>query len=75
MGDESGEASLRIPGATLAEIERVAILRTLAAVGGSTSRAASVLGVSTRKIQYRLRAYREHGPRRVEPPPSLDRSG
>ena len=50
---------LAIPGATLAEIERFAILRTLESVGGSTSRAARMLGISTRKIQYRLREYRE----------------
>jgi DNA-binding NtrC family response regulator len=50
-----------IPGARMAEIERIAILRTLEAVGGSTSRAARMLGISTRKIQYRLREYREGG--------------
>jgi two-component system response regulator HydG len=48
-----------IPGATLAELEKYAILTTLAAYGGSTSRAARVLGISPRKIQYRLREYRE----------------
>jgi two-component system NtrC family response regulator/two-component system response regulator HydG len=46
-----------VPGATLYDIERYAILRTLEAVGGSTSRAAAVLGVSARKIQYRLKEY------------------
>jgi two-component system NtrC family response regulator/two-component system response regulator HydG len=46
-----------IPGASLAEIEREAILRTLEMVGGSTSRAAEVLGISVRKIQYRLKEY------------------
>ena len=50
-----------IPGARMAEIERIAILRTLEAVGGSTSRAARMLGISTRKIQYRLREYRADG--------------
>ena len=50
-----------IPGARMAEIERIAILRTLEAVGGSTSRAARMLGISTRKIQYRLREYRAEG--------------
>jgi DNA-binding NtrC family response regulator len=50
-----------IPGSTLAEIERVAILRTLEAVGGSTSRAAAMLGISPRKIQYRMREYRQAG--------------
>jgi DNA-binding NtrC family response regulator len=55
------DLEVAIPGSTLAEIERVAILRTLAAVQGSTSRAAAMLGISTRKIQYRMREYREDG--------------
>ena len=46
-----------IPGAKLAEIERYAILKTLEMTGGSTSRAAEVLGLSTRTIQYRLHEY------------------
>ena len=46
-----------IPGASFAEIEREAILRTLEMVGGSTLRAAEVLGISIRKIQYRLKEY------------------
>ncbi len=55
--EESGASAL-IPGATLFEIEREAILRTLEQVNGSTARAAEVLGVSVRKIQYRLKEYR-----------------
>ena len=47
-----------IPGATLRELERYAILQTLDHVGGSTSRAARMLGISPRKIQYRLNEYR-----------------
>ncbi len=50
-----------IPGASMAELERYAILRTLEAVGGSTSRAAKVLGISARTIQYRMSEYREQG--------------
>jgi two-component system NtrC family response regulator/two-component system response regulator HydG len=46
-----------IPGATLYDIEREAILRTLELVDGSTSRAADLLGISVRKIQYRLKEY------------------
>lgn len=46
-----------IPGATMAELERYAILETLKATGGSTSRAAEMLGISTRTIQYRLHDY------------------
>jgi two-component system response regulator HydG len=46
-----------IPGSSMAEIERFAILQTLAATGGSTSKAAEVLGISVRKIQYKLQEY------------------
>jgi len=53
--------SVSIPGSTLAEIEREAILRTLEAVGGSTSRAASLLRISPRKIQYKLKEYQQQG--------------
>jgi two-component system NtrC family response regulator len=55
---EESTASALIPGATLFEIEREAILRTLEQCGGSTARAAELLGVSVRKIQYRLKEYR-----------------
>ena len=48
-----------IPGATLAEIEQYAILKTLEHTGGATTRAAEILGVSPRTIQYRLREYSE----------------
>jgi two-component system, NtrC family, response regulator HydG len=48
---------ITIPGATLAELERFAILKTLEAVEGSTARAAEVLDVSVRTIQYRLHEY------------------
>jgi DNA-binding NtrC family response regulator len=45
----------------MAELEREAILRTLEAVGGSTSRAAELLQISTRKIQYKLKEYHLRG--------------
>ena len=48
---------ITIPGATLAELERFAILKTLEAVEGSTLRAAQVLDISIRTIQYRLNEY------------------
>ncbi len=51
--------SPKIPGCTLAEIEKHAILETLAHVGGSTTAAAKMLGISVRKIQYRLQEYAE----------------
>jgi DNA-binding NtrC family response regulator len=46
-----------IPGSTIQDLERYAILKTLEACGGSTSKAATVLGVSPRKIQYKLHEY------------------
>ncbi len=51
------DASSLIPGATMAEIEREAILRTMELVGGSTAKASEMLGISIRKIQYRLKEY------------------
>jgi two-component system response regulator HydG len=51
------EGGPRIPGATMAELEKYAILATLDAVGGSTSRAAEMLDISARTIQYRLHEY------------------
>jgi len=48
---------ITIPGATLAEIERFAITETLKAVGGSTTRAAEILGISRRTVQYRVREW------------------
>jgi DNA-binding NtrC family response regulator len=46
-----------VPGSTIQDLERYAILKTLEACGGSTSKAALILGVSTRKIQYKLHEY------------------
>jgi DNA-binding NtrC family response regulator len=51
------EAELAIPGSRLDEIERYAILKTLESTGGSTSKAAEMLGTSVRKIQYKLHEY------------------
>jgi two-component system, NtrC family, response regulator HydG len=41
----------------LADLEKFAILKTLDAVDGSTVRAAEMLDVSVRTIQYRLQQY------------------
>jgi two-component system, NtrC family, response regulator len=57
--------SMLAPGASLRDMERDAILRTLALANGSTTRAAEILGISVRKVQYRLREYRQ-----VEPAPA-----
>lgn len=53
---------ITIPGSTLGEIEKMAILRSLEAAGGSTGKAAKMLGISVRKIQYRLREWKESSP-------------
>ena len=53
----AASGGVKIPGSTLADIEREAIQRTLESVSGSTSRAARVLGISPRKIQYKLKEY------------------
>ncbi len=62
-----GPLEVRIPGSTLARLEREAILRTLEAVQGSTSRAAAILDISPRKIQYKLKEYQREGA--LAPPP------
>jgi two-component system response regulator HydG len=49
--------SLRIPGSTLAEMERHMIVTTLEACSGRTSQAAQMLDISVRKIQYKLQEY------------------
>ncbi len=56
-----------IPGTKLADLERYAILRTLEHTGGSTSRAAEILGISPRKIQYKLHEYEGGSPAEDEP--------
>ena len=69
-----GVAPPALPGSRLEDIERYAILSTLEACEGSTHRAADMLGVSVRMIQYRLREYR-HGIRRDSGTPSFDGHG
>ena len=61
---------IRVPGSTLDEIEHYVILKTLEATGGSTSKAADLLGISVRKIQYKLHEYQsapKSGAAAVEP--------
>jgi two-component system response regulator HydG len=53
----SKAGGLRLTGMTMAEIERQAILGTLEVVGGSTAKAAEMLAISVRTIQYRLHEY------------------
>jgi two-component system response regulator HydG len=55
----SGSGSLEgieVPGATMADLERFAILKTLESVDGSTQRAAEVLDISPRTIQSAARS-------------------
>ncbi len=56
-----------IPGSTLTEIERYAILKTLEAFSGSTTKTAETLGISVRKIQYKLQEYAP-SPKSESPP-------
>ena len=67
-------AGLQIPGATMDEIERYAIMKTLEATGGSTSRAAEILSISVRKIQYKLHEY-ESAPKSARDLPGGDGEG
>jgi DNA-binding NtrC family response regulator len=53
----SGLEGISVPGATMAELEKYGILKTLEAVDGSTVRAAEILDISVRTIQYRLHEY------------------
>jgi DNA-binding NtrC family response regulator len=46
-----------VPGASILDFERYAIMKTLEATG-STRKTAALLGISVRKIQYRLQQYR-----------------
>jgi two-component system response regulator HydG len=58
---------VQIPGASMEEIERYAITKTLEFTGGSTSQAAEILEISVRKIQYKLHEY-ESAPKSARPP-------
>lgn len=54
-GESDGQNIPPIPGSSLEDIEKYAIQRTLEAVGGNRTRAAEILKVSLRKIQYKLK--------------------
>jgi two-component system response regulator HydG len=62
---------IEIPGATMADLEKFAILKTLESVDGSTQRAAEVLDISPRTIQYRMHEYglAKSRPRSASEPP------
>ena len=48
-------SGISIPGSTMEEIEKYAILETYKSEGGNTKNTANTLGMSQRKIQYKLR--------------------
>ena len=52
---------LNVPGATLEQIEKVAILKTYEYCQGNSFETSQLLGISQRKVQYRLKQYREQG--------------
>jgi DNA-binding NtrC family response regulator len=60
-GTRQWGGDVRIPGSKLEDLERYAILATYEACGGDTAETAQMLGVSQRKIQYKLRDYRDSG--------------
>ena len=68
--DDTADRQPAIPGATIAELERYAIVKTLEACRGSTSKAALLLGISARKIQYKLHEYGGGAPPPNEEPGS-----
>jgi DNA-binding NtrC family response regulator len=68
-GAPVGDTRPPVPGSTIADLERHAILETLKAVSGSTSKAARILGISPRKIQYKLH---EYGSAHAPPPSAAD---
>jgi DNA-binding NtrC family response regulator len=68
-GAHGVDARPPVPGSTIADLERHAILETLKAVSGSTSKAARILGISPRKIQYKLH---EYGSPNAPPPAPAD---
>jgi DNA-binding NtrC family response regulator len=71
--DAAQDTMPKIPGTTIYDLERYAILRTLEACKGSTSKAATILGISPRKIQYKLHEYASSGA--VLPPGARDSGG
>ena len=56
-GMAPGEPAIRIPGSRMADIERHVLLKTLESTGGSTGKAAEILGMSVRTVQYRMQKY------------------
>ena len=55
--EADGQYAPPIPGSSLEEIEEYAIKKTLEAAGGNRSRAAKILKISLRKIQYKIKEF------------------
>jgi len=55
--DRKLETGFFVPGTKFVDLERMAICETLEACNGSTREAAEMLGISRRKIQYRLKEW------------------
>jgi two-component system response regulator HydG len=58
LDDELKSTSLNLgPGRSLKEVEKEMILRTLEETGGNRTHAASILGISRRTLQMKLKEY------------------
>jgi DNA-binding protein Fis len=55
VGSETDDELLQLP---LAEVEKRHILRVLASTGGNKTRAAKILGIDTKTLYNKLKAYR-----------------
>ncbi len=68
----SDRLDVLVPGISMDEVERLVILKTLAATGGSTGKSSEILGISRRKIQYRLKEWGVTAQDIAEAPRQLD---
>ncbi len=70
--DEDAGDAPHVPGASLDDLERYAILKTLEHTGGCKAQAARILGISHRKIQYKLHEYRATARQRRSSAPPME---
>jgi transcriptional regulator with PAS, ATPase and Fis domain len=63
----AGVRELAPPGLTLREVEQQHILQTVRATNGNRTRAAGLLGISLRCLQYKLKSYAQEGREALEP--------
>ena len=58
LSSEKEDSGIRLPaGATLQEVEKALILKTLEDTGGNRSRAAEIMGINRRTLQNKLKEY------------------